>query len=105
MNSAVPIACDLGALSTPERQRRFALAARIRERVIASTESETGFRLQLSTDDASYTEVLELIFLDMPPYSLRAGLNGSSREKLTFRNPRFHSDPGRFHPILGHLAP
>lgn len=64
LNSAVPIACDLGALSTPERQRRSALAARIRKRVIASTESETGFRLQLPTDDASFTEVLELISLE-----------------------------------------
>ncbi len=64
MSSAIPIACNLAALSTPEQRWRSALAARIRECVIASIETESGFRLQLPADDAYCAEVLELISLE-----------------------------------------
>ena len=60
----MPIACNPGALSASERERRSALAGRIREHVVASTETETGFRLQLPADDASCAEVLEFITLE-----------------------------------------
>jgi hypothetical protein len=46
----VPIACDLGALTTTERERRAALASQLRARVIAIKDRELGYRLNYAAD-------------------------------------------------------
>jgi hypothetical protein len=42
--------CDLGALTTIERERRAALASQLSARVIAIEDHEMGYRLDYSTD-------------------------------------------------------
>ena len=64
MNRDIPIACNLDALSETERQRRPALAASVRERVVDTHETERGFRLRLSPDAALLRDALDLICLE-----------------------------------------
>ena len=45
VTTRVTIACDLGALTTIERERRATLASRLRERVITIEEREDGHNL------------------------------------------------------------
>lgn len=64
MSAVIPIACNLDTLSTVERQRRSSLAARIRDNVMETRETDVGYRLHLKPDPALYEDALERIFLE-----------------------------------------
>ena len=64
MSGVIPIACNLDTLSTLERQRRSLLAARIRDDVMETRETDVGYRLHLKSDPALYKDALERIFLE-----------------------------------------
>jgi hypothetical protein len=46
----IPIVCDLGALTTIERERRAALASQMRAQVIAIEDCEGGYNLTYAAD-------------------------------------------------------
>lgn len=64
MTGAAPIACNLDALTPPERERRSLLAARVRGGVLDAGETADGFRLRLPADPSLLGEVVELIALE-----------------------------------------
>ena len=50
MATRVTIACDLGALTTIERERRATLASRLRAEVIAVEDCDEGYRLRYAAN-------------------------------------------------------
>ena len=64
MTRAVPIACNLDALSPDERRQRASLAKKIRAGVVDICETHDGFRLNLGSDPMLYRDALDLVFLE-----------------------------------------
>lgn len=64
MSRAAPIACNLDALTAPERERRAVLAARVRAGALSRDETDDGYRLRLRSDASLLDDVLELIALE-----------------------------------------
>ena len=64
MSSAIPIACDLGALDSGERERRRSLAGRLVACVEEVRELQNGYGLRLRNDAVALVEAAEFISLE-----------------------------------------
>lgn len=59
MSTAIPIACNLEALTREERARRAHLASRLTHLATRIDEREDGYALRFDFDPATATEALE----------------------------------------------
>jgi hypothetical protein len=61
---APPLACNLGALSAAEQQRRAELATRVLGQAHRVLETADGFAVRLGADPAACREVLDWLLLE-----------------------------------------
>jgi hypothetical protein len=82
VSTAIPIACNLGAIPDAERPRYFALRARVLAEVADVAETDDGFALRVGADLVALAEWIAFERVCCPFLSFRLAVEGDGPVRL-----------------------